>query len=88
MTRRLLRRVPPLADCALTYHTPKSRVRWQVWSPPEQQWVWVYGTVSVMDGYFETSPLSDPRAGGSGDGAPPAPNPPSGAGGVFQTGRE
>lgn len=47
MTRRLLRPVPPLADCALTYHAPKSRVRWQVWSPPEQQWVWIYGTVLV-----------------------------------------
>lgn len=48
--------------------------------------IWITGFLdSVMDGYFTTSPLSDPRAGGSGDGAPPAPNPPAGAGGAFQT---
>ena len=48
--------------------------------------IWITGFLdSVMDGYFEASPLSDTRAGGSGDGAPPAPNPPSGAGGAFQT---
>ena len=46
--------------------------------------IWITGFLdSVMDGYFETSPLSDPRAGGSGDGAPPASDPPTGAGGVF-----
>lgn len=42
---------------------------------------------SLMDGLY-TSALSDPRAGGSADGAPPAPNPPIGAGGVFQTPEE
>ena len=40
-----------------------------------------------MHGLY-TSALSDPRAGGSADGAPPAPNPPIGAGGVFQTPEE
>ena len=46
--------------------------------------IWITGFLdSVMDGYFETSPLSDPRAGGSGDGAPPALDPPTGAGGAF-----
>lgn len=46
--------------------------------------IWITGFLdSVMDGYFTTSPLSDSRAGGSGDGAPPALDPPNGAGGAF-----
>ena len=43
---------------------------------------------SLMDGHLYTSALSDPRAGGSADGAPPASDPPIEAGGVFQTPEE
>lgn len=40
---------------------------------------------TVIDGHPETSALSDSRASGSADGAPPASDPPIEAGGVFQT---
>lgn len=40
---------------------------------------------TVIDGHPETSALSDSRASGSADGAPPASDPPIGAGGAFQT---
>ena len=44
----------PLPDCALTYHAPTSRVRWQVWSPEDQQWVWIAGRVLVHRAHTRT----------------------------------
>lgn len=46
-SQQLLRRSPPHPDCLLAYHAPRCRVRWQVWSPEDQQWVWIAGRVLV-----------------------------------------